>query len=100
MTRKLDKKISVYSSGIYANNNDKASYPAILCMKEYGVNLENHKACNINRFDLKEMDLILTATIAQKYELVYMYNNLKDKIFTMKEYAEEKDLDIKDPFRV
>ena len=46
------------------------------------------------------MDLILCATNAHKQEVIYMYPELKNKVFTMKEYIDNttSDLDIKDPW--
>ena len=48
------------------------------------------------------MDLILCATTSHKQNVIFLYPNLKDKVYTMKEYAEidknGQDLDIKDPW--
>ena len=46
------------------------------------------------------MDLILCATNAHKINIINMYPELRDKIFTMKEYAgfRQNDLDIPDPW--
>ena len=60
---------------------------AIEVMKEYGINLENHRATNIKNSDIEQMDIILCATTAHKNNVINMYPNLEEKIFTMKEYA-------------
>ena len=48
------------------------------------------------------MDIILCATESHKQSVLYMYPELKEKVFTMKEYAEldknGQDMDIKDPW--
>ena len=49
---------------------------------------------------IKDMDVILCATISHKNSVINMYPELKEKVFTMKEYAgyPQNDLDIKDPW--
>ena len=48
------------------------------------------------------MDLILCATLSHKMAVVQFYPELRDKVFTMKEYAglsyEGKNFDISDPW--
>ena len=98
--KKQNKDIQVYSCGVFAQNGDKSTKEAIEVMKEYTINLENHRATNIRNSDIEQMDIILCATTAHKNNVVNMYPNLEEKIFTMKEYVEypKNDLDIKDPW--
>ena len=93
-------EIEVYSCGIYAENGDGSTYNAINVMKDYDVDLSKHRATNINKSNIEEMDLILCATNVHKQEVIYMYPKLKEKIFTMKEYVNKntQDIDIKDPW--
>ena len=95
-----NKNIEVYSCGVFAQNGDRSTNEAIEVMKEYGINLENHRATNIRNSDIEQMDIILCATTAHKNNVINMYPNLEEKIFTMKEYVEypKNDLDIKDPW--
>ena len=46
------------------------------------------------------MDIILCATVSHKNNVIMMYPELKDKVFTIKEYAgfDNNDLDIPDPW--
>lgn len=94
------KNIEVYSSGIYAENNDVSTYEAKEVMKEYNVDLSIHRATNIRSSNIKEMDLILCMTENHKKELIYIYPELKEKIYTLKEYVRETEdgIDIKDPW--
>ena len=96
------ENIEVYSSGLSADNGDIPTQNAIDVMKEYGIDLKNHRAVNINYSNIKEMDLILCATLSHKLFVIRLYPELKDKIFTLKEYVEQKDdiygIDIKDPW--
>ena len=94
--------IEVYSSGTNAFTGDRATEEAIEVMKEYGVDLSKHRATNIVESNIKEMDLILCATDIHKMQVLGRYPQLKDKIYTMKEYVKYneigKDLiNIKDP---
>lgn len=94
--------IEVCSSGTFAGNGDFASYNAIEAMKINDIDLRYHRSTNIANSNILEMDLILCATISHKISVMHMYPEVKDKVYTMKEYAEEvdenKSCDIKDPW--
>ena len=100
--RGLENEIEVYSCGTFAEDGDHASFNAIETMEYYGLDLRLHRATNIRNSKIEEMDLILCATKEHKRFVLQMYPNLKDKVFTMKEYAHsginDDDLDIKDPW--
>lgn len=101
MEKKVAEKeldIKVFSSGLYAEDGDYATYNAIEAMEEYGVDLKKHKATNTKNTNIQEMDLILSATMGHKVMLLQMYPELKEKIYTMKEYIGEQEKDIKDPW--
>ncbi len=92
----------ICSCGIYAETGDEVTYNAIDAMKDYDVDITSHKATNIRDSKIKEMDIILCATNTHKQNVLYLYPELKGKVYTMKEYAgidkEGQDLDIKDPW--
>jgi len=92
----------VYSCGTYAEDGNQSTFSAIEVMREYGLNLKNHKATNIRNSKIEEMDLILCMTWSHKNMAIQMYPDLKDKIYTFKEYVNYdetgKDIDIKDPW--
>lgn len=92
--------IEVYSSGIYAIDGDVSPYEAIEVMEEYGVELKKHRAINIRRSNIKDMDIILCMTLSHKRDLLYMYPELKEKIYTLKEYVKDdkNGIEIKDPW--
>ena len=93
------KNIEVYSCGVYAINGDVPTYEGIEVMKEYGIDLSKHRATNIRNSGIEDMDVILCATNSHKNNVIAMYPKLKEKVFTMKEYAGYKEgLDIKDPW--
>ncbi len=95
-----DKDIEVYSCGVWAESGDTPTYEGITVMKDYGIDLSSHRAINIRNSNIEEMDVILCATNNHKQNVILMYPKLKDKIFTIKEYAgyQENDLDISDPW--
>ena len=92
--------IEVYSCGVYAENGDVPTYEGVQVMKEYGIDISKHRATNIRNSNIKDMDVILCATRRHKDAVIYMYPELKDKIYTMKEYAgyDRNNLDIPDPW--
>lgn len=66
-----------------------------------GIDLRLHKATSISDSNINDMDLILCATVNHKNFITSMFPHLKDKTFTIKEYAEydlENGLDISDPW--
>ena len=94
------KDIEVYSCGIFAEDGDMPTFNAIEAIKEYDVDLKLHRATNIQSSKIEDMDIILCATISHKNNVISMYPNLKEKIFTINEYADfdKSDLDIPDPW--
>ncbi len=94
--------IEVCSSGTFAENGELASYNAIEAMKINDIDLKYHRSTNITNSNILEMDLILCATISHKISVIHMYPDVKEKVYTMKEYAEcvgeIRDYDIKDPW--
>lgn len=95
-----NKDIKVYSCGVFAENGDVPTYEGIDVMREYGIDLSNHRATNIRNSNIKDMDVILCATSSHKNNVISMYPELKEKVYTMKEYAgyDKNDIDIKDPW--
>lgn len=96
-----NKKVEVYSCGIYAEDGDRPTEEAISVLKTiYNVDLTNHRATNIENSPIQEMDVILCATTSHKNNVLNKYPKLKEKTFTIKEYAgyPANDLDIHDPW--
>lgn len=94
------KNVEVYSCGIFAEDGDYATYNAEEVMEEYGVDMKPHRATNIRHSNIKEMDIILCATMSHKNTVLQIYPNLKEKVYTIKEYVGygKEDLDINDPW--
>ena len=107
MLKKMLKKeqkeyVEVYSSGVYAETGDISTQSAIEVMKEYEIDLSQHRATNIRESQIQNMDLILCATNSHKTAISDIYPNIKDKTYTLKEFVEYdkegKDINIKDPW--
>lgn len=103
LEKKIKEKnlnIEVYSCGIFATTGDMSPKYAIDVMEEYKIDLNNHRATNIEDSNIKKMDLILCATTLHKNRVIQMYPELKDKTYTIKEYIGYPiyDLELKDPW--
>lgn len=94
--------IEVCSSGIYADTGESSTQDATEVMEEYQIDLKEHRATNIKESQIEKMDLILCATMSHKIAVLQAYPELKEKVYTMKEYAglakEKENYDIADPW--
>ena len=54
--KEQNKDIEVYSCGVWAENGDSPTYEGISVMKDYGIDLSNHRATNIRNSKIEEMD--------------------------------------------
>lgn len=92
--------IEVYSCGTYAENGDYPTWEAIETMKEYNIDITSHRATNISKSNIENMDVILCATKNHKNIVLQLYPQLEGKVYTMKEYVgkTENGLDISDPW--
>ena len=97
---KLKGKIEVYSAGTFACAGEASTYSAIEVMEEYGIDLKKHRATQLRESKIEGMDVVLCATVSHKNMVIRMYPELREKTYTMKEYAgyNKEDLDISDPW--
>ena len=89
-----DLDVRIESAGLFANDGDPASENAVAAMKDYGVDLSEHRAKTINGELLEQVDLALTMTASHKMMLL---EYLGDKVHTLCEFAETSG-DIPDPY--
>lgn len=96
----LAEVIEVKSAGTTAVDGMGAAQQAITVMKTRGLDLSNHTSTSLSTGLLSEADLVLTMTRRHKGAILRNDPKLKDKVFTLKEYAGpvDDDLDISDPF--
>ena len=94
--KSIKSDIEVSSAGIFALTGSNASPEAIEICKNHGLDLSEHRSCNIDDADINEMDLVLTATLEHANMIKNAYPELN--IFSIKEYGGYcDDLNIKDP---
>ena len=99
--KKLNKENYLISScGTYATTGEKSTNNAKIAMKDYNVNLENHRSTNIRDIDIVNYDLVICMTVQHKKDIKILYPNLTDKVYTLIEYVKGNDeyIDIDDPW--
>ncbi len=100
----LDRKYEVCSSGVFAYNGQTPPKETIDTMMSRSIDVSNHLATPTDLSNVYNMDLILCMTNAQKLQLWTRYKELKDRIYTLKEYViyddnKNVDVDIEDPYK-
>lgn len=101
LKRGLIDKVRVCSSGVSAYTGDIPTNEAISVMRdEFNLDLSNHRATNVADSDVLQMDLILAMTLRHKFFLISMLPELKDKIYTLREFVgdDENNANIDDPY--
>ena len=94
----ITEDIRVLSAGIWAIEGQGASPHSIEVLKNKNIDLSNHRSRPLTRELIEESDLILTMTGNHKRQILNAMPKAKDKVFTLKEFAEEDNLDISDPY--
>ncbi|RKD21989.1 protein-tyrosine phosphatase [Caminicella sporogenes DSM 14501] len=93
------KDIKVLSAGTFAIPGQKASKNAIEVMKERNIDLEGHISTPLTKELVEESDLILTMTRNHKEQILNALPEVKEKVYTLKEFVEDATgFDISDPF--
>lgn len=97
---KIEDNFLISSCGVYASTGEKATQNAIFVMKEYNVDMENHRATNIADTNIEDYDYIITLTTRHKEQIRYFYPKLGDNIFTLREFVDDKEIykNIDDPW--
>jgi protein-tyrosine phosphatase len=95
---KYKLKIQVSSAGINAQGLPPTKETLEIMKKEL-IDLSNRTATQLTRDLLEQADLVFTMEEIHKKAILFYYPQFKDKIFTLKEFAGEKEnLDIEDPY--
>ncbi|HHV71609.1 MAG TPA: protein tyrosine phosphatase [Clostridia bacterium] len=81
-----NREFNVYSAGISAVPNSRASQNAIEVMKEEGIDLSGHLATQLTPEHLIRADIILTMTDSQKRAIINLVPSVRDKVFLLKQY--------------
>lgn len=93
-----NKNIDISSKGLSVFFVAPANNNAIEALKDYNIELNEHKSKQLTIEDVIEADLILTMTKSQKDYLYQLYTNYSNKIYTLYEYTGNITLDIDDPY--
>lgn len=83
----LAEKVEVASAGLNAFPGAAASREACSVLKEKGIDVSGHRARQLNEEMVRQADLILTMTAAQKRRLLELFPEAARKIFVLKEFA-------------
>ena len=96
----MDNDYSCSSAGVYAFEGDNASYEAASVVKQDGLDISNHYARILSYDIVKDAYIIFTMTENHKRMVLDVYSEARDKVFTLKEFAQysKYDKDITDPF--
>lgn len=98
IAKERDLDIAVKSAGVFAFDGQSVSQEAVQALEEEGIDISSHRASMIHRELLEDSDLILTMAKSHKEALISKYPFLREKVFTLKEYAYGIEEDILDPF--
>lgn len=88
------EEVEIRSAGVAAFPGDPAADQAIQVMHGKGItSIQGHQATPIYQELVEEADLILTMTRAHKGRLLSFFPELTEKVFTLKEYTYDPELD-------
>lgn len=93
----LGLPIEVKSAGIFALDGDRASRGAVEAMKNIN-SLGSHRANILDLELMKWADLVLVMTQSQLFRITEIYPESTDKVYLLKSYALDQDIDIEDPY--
>lgn len=94
----LQDRISVSSAGVSAYADESASKQAVEIMAECGIDLTRHKARQLSFDMILKADLILSMTSSHKDMIIKTNPDAEGKTYTLTEYVDGINGDIKDPF--
>lgn len=102
--RGIAGRYEIYSSGVFAYNGQTPPKETIDAMMSRSIDVTDHKAISTDMSNVYDMDLILCMTNAQKLQLCTRYKELRDRIYTLKEYViydndKNTDIDVEDPYK-
>lgn len=93
----LDGDVMVYSVGTWGLDGEPASEHAVHVMAERGVDISDHRARTLQRYDVESADLILTMEERHRRSIFYAQPGMLRKVFLFSEMAGEH-CDVKDPY--
>ncbi len=98
LSEKGVNNVNVFSRGISVFEGSHASENSVLAVKKYNIDLSSHRAKPLIFEEINSADLILTMSKGHKNAILSSFPEYEDKVFTIYEFAFEKEKDISDPF--
>lgn len=86
----------VSSAGLHALTGHKADPKACQVMMEKGIDISNHRACQLNNEMIRKADLILVMEAFQKNAIEENEPSTRGKVFRLGEW---ENSDIADPYQ-
>ncbi len=94
-----DSKFNIISAGISALQGMNSTSEAILAASELGVDISQHKACQLQEDLVKKANLILVMSQTHKEYITRWFPFAQNKVFLLRKYArgsEFNNIQIKD----
>lgn len=95
------EEFEITSCGIAARLGDEVSPNAVKVLHNMDIDISDHRAKQLTKELLEEVDLILTMTKSHKNYILNLFPHVKGRVFVMGEFAHERGdegFDIIDPF--
>jgi len=92
------EEFNITSAGISTIDGLDASQHAMTALEEMNIALKHHKSKVLTLDLVEKSDVILTMTKAHKDIILNSLPQFSDKIFTLREFAEDESMDIVDPY--
>lgn len=86
------------SAGLWASCGSPASANAGKIMREWGLDLSEHRASQLTPEQVSEADLILVMTRSHAAQIADKYPVANHKVFTLLHFAHGRQEDVFDPF--
>jgi protein arginine phosphatase len=94
---KQNPQITVKSAGVFADNNNEASKNTQKVLNDEGITL-NHQSSMLTREHIDWATYIFTMTTQHKTLVAERFPNAIEKTFSIKEFVEDVQADVVDPF--
>ena len=90
--------INIFSRGLFVNENLEAIFNSINAVKIQNLSLDTHTSKQLTKDEIKNATLILTMSLEHKNIICDNFNEYSNKIYTLYEYVQNFNKDIKDPY--
>ncbi|HHY73838.1 MAG TPA: low molecular weight protein arginine phosphatase [Bacillus bacterium] len=97
LRHRTNNRYEVKSAGIFAHDGSTASPHSIEVLKKQSISID-HKSKQLTTELVTWSDLILTMGKSHKEMILERYPKAFDKVFSLKEFAQNKKVDIADPY--